>query len=167
MAFPFPEPQWPAGRLAFPLVESRRPLRSRRRSLRGQAWALEGLRSLKIELLPNDEPLKFQSLGTDPLLDIRLIDERRIELLAWGVALLVLSIGLTLLRRPVATRAKYVAVVAIGATVLPLLLGGYRPWGATLDFALYAALLLIPVYLLAAVWRRLVPVVKAPLGRRR
>ena len=102
---PFPEPEWPAGRLAFPLVESRRPLRSRRRS-RGQAWALEGLRSLKIELLPNDEPLKFQSLGTDPLLDIRLIDERRIELLAWGVLLLVLSIGLTLLRRPVADRSQ-------------------------------------------------------------
>ena len=127
---------------------------------RGKAWALEGLRSLKIELTQQGQPLRFQSLGSDPLLDISLVDQRRVGLLAWGVALLVLSAGLLLLLRSVAAQAKYVIGVLIVATVLPLLLGGYRPWGATLDFALYAALALIPIYLLAAGWRRLAAVIR-------
>ncbi len=129
---------------------------------KGTAWALEGLRSLKIELALSDSPLKFQSLGSDPLLDIRLVDERRVGMLAWGAALVVLSLGLLLLRRSVATQAKYVVAVLIASTALPLLLGGYRPWGATFDFALGAGLSLIPIYLLAAVWRRIVEALRAP-----
>ncbi len=128
--------------------------------LRGKSWALEGLRSLKIDLAPRDAPLRFQSLGSDPTLQIGLVDGRRIDLLAWSAALLVLLGGLLLLRNSASTQTRFVLGVLVVATVVPLFLGGYRPWGATFDFAIYAALLLIPVYLVAALWRRLVAVVQ-------
>ena len=126
----------------------------------GKSWALEGLRSLKIDLAPRDDPLQFQSLGSDPTLQIGLVDGRRIDLLAWSAALLVLLFGLLLVRSSASTQTRFVLGVLVVATVVPLFLGGYRPWGATFDFAIYAALLLIPVYLVAALWRQLVGVVR-------
>ena len=123
---------------------------------RGTFWALEGLRSLKIDLTQMDQALEFQSLGSDPVLDIRLIDQRRIRLLSWTVGLGVVLIGLVLLHQSAARRWRFLVGVLLAATVGPMFLGGYRPWGAVFDFALYAALILFGIYLLTFLWQRLV-----------
>ncbi len=128
----------------------------------GELWVIEGLRSLKIELAQEGEPMQFQSLGADPLLDVKLVDERRIRLLAWGVALLIAAVGLMLLNASTTAKRRYVVLVLILATVVPLLLKGRRPWGAALDYAFFTALGLVPIYLLVGFCRQLLTALRRP-----
>jgi len=123
-----------------------------REGKRAKFWALEGVRSLKIDLqqVEEGETVTFQSLGVRPVLGITLVNENQIESLAWGVASLVFVIGLLLTRRSVRVKAKYVVVVALAAL---LLTDWVNQLGNTFDFAFYAACLLVPYYLIAGVLR--------------
>lgn len=117
-----------------------------------QFWALEGVRSLRIDLqqIEGGDTVTFQSLGVRPMLGVTLVNENQIESLAWGMASLVFVIGILLTFRSVRIKAKYVIVVALAALVV-------TDWvdqlGDTFDFAFYAACLLIPYYLVAGMLR--------------
>ncbi|MBC8872161.1 MAG: hypothetical protein H8E44_22240 [Planctomycetes bacterium] len=121
---------------------------------RTKFWALEGVRSLKIDLQQiedEDTPtVTFQSLGVRPMLGVTLVNENQIESLAWGVASLIFVIGVLLTRRSVRAKAKYVIVVALAALVVT---DWVNQLGDTFDFAFYAACLLVPYYLVAGVLR--------------
>lgn len=108
-------------------------------------WALEGVRSLKIDLEPSGQVVAFRSLGAEPTLRLTLSDQRRMAALGWGLALAALLVGLTLTRLPLRTRARYVALVAAAATVAPVLFGGVE-WTYLANPAFFAASLLVPYY---------------------
>ena len=62
-------------------------------------WALEGVRSLPIDLQKQGDEITFQSLGVRPLLRVTIANGRRIDVLAWSVGLAVFAVGLLLTRR--------------------------------------------------------------------
>jgi len=137
---------------------------------RAKPQSLAGTRSLKIDLLQGDGNLEgqsasgsaavFQSLGVEPKLAVTLVDRRRIDAAAWGLALLVGLWGVALTRRSVRAKAAFVLVVCLAASVAPPLTDGIEV--ARLgNMAFYAAALLVPYYLAAGMFRFLLR-----LGRR-
>lgn len=118
-------------------------------------WALEGLRSLPIELQTSGNQTTFLSLGETPRLSVTVIDGRRFDLLAWAVGVMVILCGARLTRRPPSERFRYLVVVMVTALALPLAL----PWTETIaplcDMAFFAACWLIVYYVAAAVLKRL------------
>jgi hypothetical protein len=118
-------------------------------------WALEGLRSLPIELQANGNQTTFQSLGESPRLIVTVVDRRRFDLLAWAVGVMVFFFGALLTRRPPGVRFRYLLAIMVTALALPLAL----PWTETIaplcDMAFFAACWLVPYYLAAAVLKRL------------
>ncbi|MBU0639937.1 MAG: hypothetical protein KKB50_13795 [Planctomycetes bacterium] len=113
-------------------------------------WALTGVRSLKIELDRTGETVAFQSLGVAPQLNVTLANQRRVDALAYGLALVAGLIGLALaLRRPRA-RIVYTLVVALVATLLPFVAG--RPeLASVLNPTFWMVLLLALLYLTQAI----------------
>ncbi len=83
-------------------------------------WALAGVRSLKIELERLGETIAFQSLGVDPELNATLANRRRVDALAFGLAITVGLIGLALTNRRPRTKTLYVLVIGLAATLIPL-----------------------------------------------
>jgi hypothetical protein len=129
---------------------SRRPQRGeqiRGLAVGGKRWALEGVRSLRIEMQQTGDELTFQSLGVQPRLDVTISDDRKITLWACGVALAVLALGVLLTRRSAKAKTRYVVSVALLALVLPLATGLAHQLGDTFDYAFYAACLLTLYYL--------------------
>jgi hypothetical protein len=61
-------------------------------------WALEGVRSLRIDLEPDVQAVTFRSLGAEPRLGATLVNQQQMRCLAWGVAGLVLAVGIGLTR---------------------------------------------------------------------
>jgi len=118
-------------------------------------WSLEGVRSLKIDLEQSAEAVTFQSLGGQPRLSVTLANWRRVDALAWALALLVFLYGVVLTRRPARTRAGYVVAVILAATLLPLIAGAEL--AHVTNRAFYAACLLVPLYLLIAAVKWLIP----------
>ena len=121
---------------------------------RSQLWALEGIRSLQIELQTasgDGQSIRFASLGIDPAIDVTLVDNRRMNTLAWGIALLVLLIGLALMRQPGSAWLKFSLAVILLTTLVPLITGWNAEFGNTLTAACAAALLLVPFFVLLTV----------------
>lgn len=118
------------------------------------AGKLAGFRSLVIELARSDNRASFQSLGADPALDVTLVDGRRVDALAWAVALGVGLYGLVLTRRSWAVRLRYVFAVALVATLVPLA-AGWLELTEVANPTFYIACLLLPYYAVAGVCRRL------------
>lgn len=113
---------------------------------RQRYWALQGLRSLKIDLSESGEALTFRSLGADPTLSATLFDAKRFHWLAIAAGLIVGFIGFLLTRRSVRTRANYVIFVVAIASVIPIMVGEFDRWDQVCQYALYAGLLLVPYY---------------------
>jgi hypothetical protein len=86
-------------------------------------WALAGVRSLKIELERLGETIAFQSLGVDPELNATLANRRRVEALAYGLAIAVGLVGLALTNRRPRTKTLYVLVIGLATTLIPLIIG--------------------------------------------
>ncbi len=113
------------------------------------AWALEGISSLHIDIERTGEPITFQSLGADPRLDLTIADMGRLDSLAWGLALAVFLVGAAMTVQPVGRKVGYIIIVALVATLVPVIT-------ARIELALitngmfYAACLLVPYYLVAA-----------------
>jgi len=108
-------------------------------------WALEGVRSLQIELEQSGNVVAFTSLGVDPMLRLTLADERRVTALGWGLAIAAALFGMILTTRPPRIKALYVAVVAAAATAAPILLGSSELTYIA-DPVFYAVSLLVPYY---------------------
>ncbi|MBN2559659.1 MAG: hypothetical protein JXQ75_01845 [Phycisphaerae bacterium] len=116
-------------------------------------WALHGVRSLKIDLQSTGgRQITFRSLGGRPRLALTLANRRRSDALAWGLALIVGLVGLAWTGRPVRTRAMYILIVALVATLLPLI-AGLPELIDLCNKCFYAACLLVPCYLVASAVR--------------
>src|SRR5262245_39109448 len=76
-----------------------------------QEWALQGLRSLPIDLQLTGDRVTFHSLGEEPEIGVTLANNRRLNAAGWALALAVALAGLALTRRPARTKAAFVAVV--------------------------------------------------------
>jgi len=117
------------------------------------AWQLAGVRSLEINLddwaVQSGDVLTFRSLGVEPELKVTLANRWRYGLLAWGLALAIGLAGLALTNRPVGTKARFLVIVALVATLIPLF-GTSVELTRTCNMLFYAAALLVPYYLLAA-----------------
>lgn len=129
---------------------------------------LEGVRSLKIELRQQGEQggrvVTFQSLGEEPVLAITLANRPGLDRLGWTLALAVALVGVVLTRRSVSTKTRYVLAVAAIAALVPVVPGCTVTAGPA-NMAFFAAALLVPYYLLAAVVRWLARVVCRACGR--
>ncbi|MFO7906615.1 MAG: hypothetical protein R6U98_28420 [Pirellulaceae bacterium] len=128
----------------------------------GKYWALQGLRGLPITIDRPDQEIgwlmgeerTFRSLGSEPLLDITVFRNTRMQWLALSVALAVVVWGLLLMARPVASRIRFVVLVAIVSCGLPVLGGPTTEFVLVFEHALLAALALIPIWvILSAVTR--------------
>ncbi|RJP41167.1 MAG: hypothetical protein C4547_01955 [Phycisphaerales bacterium] len=128
-------------------------------------WALEGVRSLTIDLAPTGPGVTFTSLGADPHLQLTLANDRRITALGWGSAWVAGLIGLLLTPRPVRTRALYVAAVALAATVVPILFGNSELIRVA-NPVFYAVMLLVPFYVGVRLVRWIVAVAGRPVRLR-
>ena len=118
-------------------------------------WALEGQRSLKIKLEQVGRALTFRSLGEGPRIEITLADERRQKALVLAAALLTFVMGAALTRRPAGRKAAYVIGVLLVSTIFPatpLFFGLAR----VMNGAFYAACLLVPYYLVAGIFLKIV-----------
>jgi len=119
----------------------------------GGTWQLAGVRSLQINLddwaVQSGDVLTFRSLGVEPELQVTLANRWRYGLLAWGLAMAIGLTGLALTNRPVGTKARFLAIVALVATLIPLA-GTSVEVTRTCNMLFYAAALLVPYYLLAA-----------------
>jgi len=144
-----PPPQRPAA--GEEVAQVARPVRD------AKYWALEGVRSLPIDLQKQGDAVTFQSLGVRPLLRVTIANSRRFDMLAWCVGLAVFAVGLLLTRRSVRAKTRYVVLVAIVALALPLATGLTYELGKTFDCAFYAACCLVLWYLIAAALRWLCP----------
>ena len=86
-----------------------------------KGWALEGVASLRIDLDRTGQAVTFRSLGAEPRLGLVVINEHRIESLAWGLALAVLVVGMAMTTRSVGRRVMFVIGVALVATLVPVI----------------------------------------------
>ncbi len=121
-------------------------------SREGKYWALQGVRSLQIELERSGDQVTFISMGVRPRIQATLIDVVRWNFLAYGLALLAGLWGLLLTKRPVRRQAGYVIGLGVTALAFPLLIG--LATGLELSVLgapiFYVAVALIPYYLLIA-----------------
>ena len=120
------------------------------------AGSLLGVASLKIDVVQTpsetDRVLTFRSLGVEPELMVTLVNQSRMAALAWGLALAVGLAGVVMTRRPVRKKTVYVLIVAIVATLLPLMTAGIEV-ARVCNMLFYAACLLAPYYLAAGLVR--------------
>ena len=129
---------------------------------------LHGVSSLKIDLQADTggESITFRSLGTDPQLRAAVVDNRRVLAAAWGLALLVVLVGVGLTFHSARRKATYLAVVLL-ASCLPILVTSWLDEMALVfDYVFYAGCVLAFYFPLAAfviaVWRWLV--LRLPAG---
>lgn len=118
-------------------------------------WALEGVRSLKIDIDQSGSLVTLDSLGSDPRLELSLVDGRRLQPLSWGLAVLVVLTGLAITRRSASAKVRLVLAVLALSGGLPILAGWNAAVALPCDMAFYAAVALVPYYLAAAGIRRL------------
>lgn len=127
---------------------------------RAALWALEGLRSLPIELEPSGRPITFQSLGSEPRLRASLVDGRRLDALAWSAGLITAFVGVLLTGRTGRVKFRFVTAVLVASMALsvltPLLTGWEHELLMVFDGAFLAGCALIPYYLLAELARGIV-----------
>ncbi len=114
---------------------------------------LAGVRSLDIRWTDTGDAITFRSLGVAPALDVRLANRQRVDALAWGLALIVLLWGLAITGRSAASKVRLIGVVAVLATVAPLL---YASDNAVYvcNPSFFVAMALVPYYLAAVVLRQ-------------
>lgn len=120
------------------------------------AWAVEGLRSLSIDLTREGRPTVFAGTGQTPRLHFTIWNRDRIDALAWAAAAAVFLAGASQARKTVRRRVVFVLSAALLSTALSLapVLALLVP---VLNAVFWAALLLIPYFILAPWFVRLFP----------
>ena len=131
-----------------------RPGRQRREPRRKPpSWALEGARSLRIQLVRMGRAVTFRSLGSEPRLEVCIVNRRRVDALAWSLALAVFVAGLALTPQRASRKAALVAGAMLVATLLPCV-PGLLGLTLVLNGVFYAACVLIVYYPAAGVVAR-------------
>ena len=124
-----------------------------------QVGRLQGVRSLRINLDQaadfGGQAVTFRSLGVEPELAVTLANwprfealGRQIDALGFGLALVVILIGLAMTNQPVGRKVRLVIVVGVLATLIPLAFDNLE-LARVCNMLFYAASLLVPYYLLA------------------
>ena len=90
----------------------------------------------------------FHSLGVAPELVVTLANRPQFSALGWGLALLVGLIGLALTRRPARRKIAFLLVVAVLATLVPLVVDSLE--AAYVCNQVFYAVCILAVYYLAA-----------------
>lgn len=116
-------------------------------------WAMQGVRSLNIQLQTAGQQVEFESLGVEPMLQVTLVNRARVDRLAWGLGLAVFAGGLLLVRKRWRTQVRYVVAVGLIGWTAPLLTGLAHELGTTFDSLFFAACWLVPVYLVAGLFQ--------------
>jgi len=135
--------------IAFPSVETWENLKAK---LPPPGRKLEGVRSLQIDLdqaaAEGGQTVTFRSLGVEPQLEVTLARRLQGCMLGWGLALAVGLVGLAITNRRAAGKARFVLIVALLATLVPLAYDSIAA-ARVCNMVFYAAGLLVPYYLLA------------------
>ena len=117
--------------------------------------AMHGFRSLLIDLqegpIGRDE-VSFQSLGVSPKLQVVLVNRSGLGRMSWVVAALIGLWGLMRTGRTIAAKVRFIVAVILVATLVPLAVGWDTAMGPA-NAAVYAAVWLIPFYVLAGLAR--------------
>lgn len=119
----------------------------------GKYWAEQGLSSLVIDV-QNDlyaPAVTFRSLGVAPELQAEIVDQRWLAWVSRGIFLLVLLVGCGLMRQTLRQKVGFVLVTMLAATLPLLLTDRLDNLSFIFDRAFYAAALLVPIYLVAAI----------------
>lgn len=131
----------------------------------GPRRKLAGVRSLQIDLdqtaVDGGQVVTFRSLGVEPRLEVTAASRLRHCMLGWGLALAVGLVGLAITNRPVGSKARFVLIVALLATLVPLAYDSIEA-ARVCNLVFYAASLLVPYYLLAGFARWLVGLLRRP-----
>jgi len=118
-------------------------------------FRVKGLRSLRIDLEEapeSDGAVTFQSLGVKPELVVRLANRPRFYSAAWTVALAVALAGLALTNRGAQAKFRFILAVILVGSLVPLI-PRWEETAGPANMAVFAACLLVPYYLLAALLR--------------
>jgi hypothetical protein len=116
-----------------------------------QSWALEGVRSLSIDLDQTGDRVEFTSLGANPLLRATVVRETSLRYLSCALALLVGLVGIACTPRSLRHKVKFLATMWLLTLLSPVLIGWLTDLelNTTFEPAFYVACLLVPYYLLA------------------
>jgi hypothetical protein len=114
--------------------------------------SLTGFSSLKIDLQgeASGDAITFTSLGSNPQLEAAVIDRRRIAAAAWGLALLVLLVGVGLTFQSATRQACYVIAVLLASSIPVLVTDRLSEVTQVFDYCFYAGCLLAVCFPLAA-----------------
>ena len=126
--------------------------RGRVTAAKKDAYALTGVSSLRIDLAADHggQAVVFRSLGKDPVLKAAVIDNRRVHAAAWGLAALVVLVGVGLTFQPASRKATYVIVVLLASSLPLLLTDGFDDVAQVFDYVFYAGCILVAYFPLAA-----------------
>ncbi len=117
------------------------------------AKSLAGVRSLEVDFERVSQyasyGVAFRSLGTEPRLELTLAKTQRRGMLAWGLALGLVLIGLAITNRTLAVKIRFLLTVALATTAGALFWDNLEVV-RTCNTLFYAAAFLVPYYLLAA-----------------
>ncbi len=121
-------------------------------------WALEGVRSLQIDLHERGERVSFHSMGAAPVLRASLVDGNRLKFLGYALAILVAVVGIGLTRRPPRRKVRFLIESSLAALLLPPVIGWVTDLdlGATFDGPFYATCLVAVYYLAVAACSKIV-----------
>ncbi len=117
-------------------------------------WALEGVRSLAIDINPQTagENFLLTSLGVAPHAEATIVNQTRIHWLALATGLAVFFVGVLIVSRD--RQARYLFCVGLMACLVPLLTGWDVELSPVTASVLVALLLLIVFGLLRSLWTR-------------
>lgn len=122
------------------------------------AWALEGVRSLQFDFdrwqqSGDNQWATFLSLGEAPVLRATLVDTRRLHSLGWAIAIAIVLAGLFVGRAAALARIQFVGSILLLVTVLPLVTPWMQEVGLVCDYAFWAAIGCLVVYLIGSLLR--------------
>ena len=98
-------------------------------------WALQGMRSLPVELARVGTQVTFQSLGVQPRLQVTLANSYSLNFLAAFVALAVAIVGLRKSNDSVGSKCWFVILAGAALLAIPLVIGLFTEYELTDVFA--------------------------------
>lgn len=98
-------------------------------------WALQGMRSLPVELARAGTEVTFQSLGVQPRLQVTLANSYSLNFLTAFVALVVAIVGLRKSNDSVGSKCWFVILAGAALLAIPLIIGLFTEYELTDVFA--------------------------------